>query len=66
MAEHGYKITIKGPGLSFDQPVDKSAANRIISFVMMGAAVSNGNEGLDGTQANQNAPKSNLSSGAAA
>lgn len=44
MSEDQYKVTIKGPGLSFDQPVDKSAANRIISFVMMGAALTGNND----------------------
>jgi hypothetical protein len=43
MAEQGnYKITIKGPGLTFDQPVDKADANKIISFVMTGSALPEG------------------------
>lgn len=35
-----FRVTIKGPGLTFEQPVDKSAANKIISFVMTGSALS--------------------------
>lgn len=34
-----FKVTIKGPGLSFDQPIDKAAANRIMSFLMTGSAL---------------------------
>jgi hypothetical protein len=37
-----FKITIKGPGLSFDQSVDKGAATKIMSFVMTGSALPEG------------------------
>lgn len=37
-----FKVTIKGPGLTFDQSVDKSSANRIMSFVLTGSALSDG------------------------
>jgi hypothetical protein len=47
--EENYKITIKGPGLSFDQPVDKAIANRVMTFVMTGAALpENGGSGTGG------------------
>jgi hypothetical protein len=48
MAEHEYKIIIKGPGLTFDQPVEKTAANKIISFVMTGSALTDGDGGGTG------------------
>ena len=41
MAEEKFKVTIKGPGLSFDQSVDKAGANQIMSFVMTGSTLAN-------------------------
>jgi len=44
MAEQeNYKITIKGPGLAFDRPVNEVTVNRIISFVMTGSALAQAN-----------------------
>ena len=43
-----YKITIKGPGLTFDQSVDKNSANKIMSFVMTGSALPDGGGGRSG------------------
>lgn len=37
--EEKFKVTIKGPGLTFDQSVDKTDANKIMSFVMTGSAL---------------------------
>lgn len=34
-----FKITINGPGLTFDRQVDKTAANKIMSFVLTGSAL---------------------------
>lgn len=45
MADEKFKITIKGPGLSFNQSVDKTGANRIMSFVMTGSALPDGGGG---------------------
>jgi hypothetical protein len=45
MADEKFKITIKGPGLSFDQSVDKNGANRIMSFIMTGSALPDGGGG---------------------
>jgi hypothetical protein len=45
MKEETFKITIKGPGLSVDQSVDKTAATHIVSFVMTGWALPNGGAG---------------------
>jgi hypothetical protein len=43
MAEEAkFKVTIKGPGLTFDQEVDKNNANKIMSFVMTGSALPDG------------------------
>jgi hypothetical protein len=41
MAEEAakFKVSIKGPGLTFDQSVDKTDANKIMSFVMTGSAL---------------------------
>jgi hypothetical protein len=65
MAGHEYKIIIKGPGLSFDQPVDKSAVNKIISFVMTGSASLGSDQGRDNlgasaANANSGTPASGL------
>jgi hypothetical protein len=43
--EANFKVTIKGPGLTFDQSVDMSGANRIMSFVMTGSALPEGGGG---------------------
>ncbi|UPK36709.1 hypothetical protein IVB18_04965 [Bradyrhizobium sp. 186] len=45
MADENFKISIKGPGLVFDQSIDKAAANAIMSFVLTGGALSNGSGG---------------------
>ncbi len=45
MADDKFKITIKGTGLSFDQSIDKNAANQIMSFVMTGSALPDGGGG---------------------
>jgi hypothetical protein len=46
MAEEAkFKVTIKGPGLTFDQSVDISGANKIMSFVMTGSALPEGGGG---------------------
>jgi hypothetical protein len=56
MAEQeNYKIVIKGPGLTFDQPVDKAAANKIISFVMTGTALPGG-DGVGAGEGGSGAP----------
>lgn len=39
MSDEKFKISIKGPGLVFDQAVEKTAANAIITFVMTGEAL---------------------------
>jgi hypothetical protein len=41
MAEEKFKVIIRGPGLSFDQTVDKVGANQIVSFVMTGSVLTN-------------------------
>lgn len=48
MADEKFKITIKGTGLSFDQSVDKNAANKIMSFVMTGSVLPDGGGGNGG------------------
>lgn len=45
MTDEKFKISIKGPGLIFDQPIEKAAANAIMSFVLTGGALPNGNAG---------------------
>ena len=51
--EANFKVTIKGPGLTFDQSVDISDANKIMSFVMTGSALpeSGGGAGTGGAGA---------------
>jgi hypothetical protein len=42
MTDEKYKVSIKGPGLTFDQAVEKSDANAIMTFVMTGSALPTG------------------------
>jgi hypothetical protein len=60
-----YRVVIKGPGLTFDQPVDRAATNRIISFVMTGSTLPErgglgGEEGAAGASGGSAAGTSNL------
>ncbi|WP_426409399.1 hypothetical protein [Bradyrhizobium ganzhouense] len=39
MAEETFKVTINGPGLDFNQSIEKAEATSIMSFVMTGSAL---------------------------
>jgi hypothetical protein len=61
MAEEKFKVTIKGPGLSFNQSVDKNGANQIMSFVMTGSSLPNSDGSGSGGAGAGGASGANLS-----